>query len=587
MSSLVRDRMEKDVYGNEVQRLGRPLPVEYLLVDVPASTPLVPLYTFLERKNAKQYFPVENRLIDGHIQDFAALADYLAKSRSMPFLDAVSDFHLLFYLYRMEDMLPMKSQLGPLLEAVRTKDKAKANEWKSREVWKTLEELIEASSNHDDSSMSNDVEFVPSGDAEQNWICTFCTFINSRELPACEICNLPRRLFGEHFANSGFEDTRVTKMRAMRVLCTIWLLLLMIKLYEGASNRKKTEVLSDVASTSFSECGLKSREEYYQRVRNPAKHITSRLLRYFTFGGILQAISEDTGIPRNELVTGGASELQDQSSGCGNDVHAAHVIRVASINAKLKKQNEPLNRALENYIGHTQNVKRDLNVWQGVGGAVDRYQSSNLTVLAAIDFTGTADDSWDNIVTLQATFRKIIDKYILKEQDSTTSTRETSERVSDDKSSVYDEGKHGSRDEYNRRVQDPDKHISERLVRYFRFGGILQAISEETNIPRVELVTGGASRFQDQSSGLGQSVHAAHIIRVGAINSKLKNKSPSLNRALQNYIGHTQNVLRAANAWHGIGGDVDKYQSNNLNILATIDFNGRYNDNEDTIETLQ
>uniref|UniRef100_A0AAG5CY80 Nuclear protein localization protein 4 homolog n=1 Tax=Anopheles atroparvus TaxID=41427 RepID=A0AAG5CY80_ANOAO len=182
---------EKDVYGNEVQRLGRPLPVEYLLVDVPASTPLVPLYTFHVRKDAKGYFPVENRLIDGHIQDFSALADYLAKSRTMPFLDVVSDFHLLLYLYRMEDMLPMKSQLGPLLEAVRSKDKAKGNEWKAREVWKTLEELIAASSHHEDSSMSNDAAFVPA-DAEQNWVCTYCTFINSRELPACEICNLPR-----------------------------------------------------------------------------------------------------------------------------------------------------------------------------------------------------------------------------------------------------------------------------------------------------------------------------------------------------------------------------------------------------------
>uniref|UniRef100_A0A182JMP2 NPL4 domain-containing protein n=1 Tax=Anopheles atroparvus TaxID=41427 RepID=A0A182JMP2_ANOAO len=160
---------EKDVYGNEVQRLGRPLPVEYLLVDVPASTPLVPLYTFHVRKDAKGYFPVENRLIDGHIQDFSALADYLAKSRTMPFLDVVSDFHLLLYLYRMEDMLPMKSQLGPLLEAVRSKDKAKGNEWKAREVWKTLEELIAASSHHEDSSMSNDAAFVPA-DAEQNWV---------------------------------------------------------------------------------------------------------------------------------------------------------------------------------------------------------------------------------------------------------------------------------------------------------------------------------------------------------------------------------------------------------------------------------
>ncbi|XP_053697896.1 nuclear protein localization protein 4 homolog isoform X2 [Sabethes cyaneus] len=182
---------EKDVYGNEVQRLGRPLPVEYLLVDVPASTPVVPLYTFHERKDVSHYFPVENRLIDGHIQDFAALSDYLGRSRSMDFLETMSDFHLLLYLYRM-DMLPMKSQMGSLLEAVRDKDKTVANEWKNQEVWRTLEQLISATSHNDDSSMSNDVEFVSAGEVEQNWTCSHCTFINSRELPTCEICNLPR-----------------------------------------------------------------------------------------------------------------------------------------------------------------------------------------------------------------------------------------------------------------------------------------------------------------------------------------------------------------------------------------------------------
>lgn len=88
---------EKDVYGNEVQRLGRPLPVEYLLVDVPASTPMVPLFTFHERKDVSQYFPVENRMIDGHIQDFAALSDYLAKSRSMDFLEV---WFRLFFIIR-------------------------------------------------------------------------------------------------------------------------------------------------------------------------------------------------------------------------------------------------------------------------------------------------------------------------------------------------------------------------------------------------------------------------------------------------------------------------------------------------------
>lgn len=51
---------EKDSYGNEVSRLARPLPVEYLLVDVPASTPLTPQFTFYSSDNITP-FPVEHR----------------------------------------------------------------------------------------------------------------------------------------------------------------------------------------------------------------------------------------------------------------------------------------------------------------------------------------------------------------------------------------------------------------------------------------------------------------------------------------------------------------------------------------------
>lgn len=51
---------EKDSYGNEVLRLARPLPVEYLLVDVPASTPLTPQFTFYASDTITP-FPVENR----------------------------------------------------------------------------------------------------------------------------------------------------------------------------------------------------------------------------------------------------------------------------------------------------------------------------------------------------------------------------------------------------------------------------------------------------------------------------------------------------------------------------------------------
>lgn len=135
----------KDQYNNEVQRQARPLPVEYLLVDVPASMPNEPMYTFTARPGNKDMFPVENRYIDGHLQDFNALSAYISKWKPNEFLEAVSDFHLLLYLNFM-DMLPMKSAMGPLLEAVRTKNYAAAVQWKEQEVWSTLETLITASS---------------------------------------------------------------------------------------------------------------------------------------------------------------------------------------------------------------------------------------------------------------------------------------------------------------------------------------------------------------------------------------------------------------------------------------------------------
>lgn len=112
------------------------------MVDVPASTPLVPIHTFTVR-DVKEMFPVENRYVDGQLQDFNALSVYISKWSTNEFLEAISDFHLLLYLNFM-DVLPMKSSLGPLLEAVRTKNYAAAIQWKEQEVWSTLETLISA-----------------------------------------------------------------------------------------------------------------------------------------------------------------------------------------------------------------------------------------------------------------------------------------------------------------------------------------------------------------------------------------------------------------------------------------------------------
>lgn len=111
-------------------RLARPLPVEYLLIDVPASMPLTPQFTFYISDNVTP-FPIENRYandirgtvshytttnditkfiyrpVDGHLQEFSSLCSYMQQFNKEQFLKAVSDFHLLIYIATM-DMFPMK-----------------------------------------------------------------------------------------------------------------------------------------------------------------------------------------------------------------------------------------------------------------------------------------------------------------------------------------------------------------------------------------------------------------------------------------------------------------------------------------------
>lgn len=52
---------EKNEYGAEVRRDGRPLPVEFLLVDVPTGMPLQPISSFTVVDDLSVSFPIENR----------------------------------------------------------------------------------------------------------------------------------------------------------------------------------------------------------------------------------------------------------------------------------------------------------------------------------------------------------------------------------------------------------------------------------------------------------------------------------------------------------------------------------------------
>lgn len=136
---------EKDKYGNDISKIARPLPIEYLLIDVPVSAPIEQSYTF-NPILGKKPFPVENRLIEKHLQDFYALFTYMKQfDDKRQFLEALSDFHLLIYLLSM-DIVNFRDSFLELLDAIKNKDADKALEWASKESWSTIQEMIKLNS---------------------------------------------------------------------------------------------------------------------------------------------------------------------------------------------------------------------------------------------------------------------------------------------------------------------------------------------------------------------------------------------------------------------------------------------------------
>lgn len=179
----------KDSYGNEIMQIARPLPIEYLLVDVPVSTPNEPQFTFYADANIKP-FPIENRLLDGHVQEFQHLVSYLRQFKPDQFLEAVSDFHLLIYLATM-DVLPLMDDLGPLLTAIKEKDKTQASNWSKSVCWATVEQLLEAEGSSIPRSEPSINTSTSSSSDNAMWICSYCTFLNQPQVSTCEMCSLP------------------------------------------------------------------------------------------------------------------------------------------------------------------------------------------------------------------------------------------------------------------------------------------------------------------------------------------------------------------------------------------------------------
>ncbi|XP_071966038.1 nuclear protein localization protein 4 homolog [Antedon mediterranea] len=183
---------EKDSYGNVLKKLARPLPVEFLLLDVPSGFSKDPIYAFNGR-NAANHFPIENRSEFGEIQDLTALSKYMKQFPKSEFLQAMSDFHLLMYLATFE-MFPLKEHMDLLLDALKLHDMKLAEEWSKGEHWSTLQHFMAAQAPSPTfSSGPIDIsDEASSSSSAATWACNACTFINSGNRQACELCESSR-----------------------------------------------------------------------------------------------------------------------------------------------------------------------------------------------------------------------------------------------------------------------------------------------------------------------------------------------------------------------------------------------------------
>ncbi|KAK3529111.1 hypothetical protein QTP70_016546 [Hemibagrus guttatus] len=179
---------DKDKFGNEITYLARPLPVEYLIIDITTTFPKDPVFTF----SSTLRFPIENRDALGETQDFHSLATYLSQSSSASFLDIVSDFHLLIFLVTNE-VMPLRDSIGLLLDAVKTSNEELAQTWKKSEQWATIEQLCSTVGGQQGESLDYAMggPSIPASSSAM-WSCLHCTFMNQPGTEHCEMCSLPR-----------------------------------------------------------------------------------------------------------------------------------------------------------------------------------------------------------------------------------------------------------------------------------------------------------------------------------------------------------------------------------------------------------
>ncbi|KAI6208200.1 NPL4 domain containing protein [Aphelenchoides besseyi] len=176
---------EKNEYGAEVRKNGRPMPVEYLLVDVPTGMPKEPSSSF-HVSPADKGFVIENRTLLGQVQDMKSVAHYVLDFSPNQFLECASNFHFLLYLLTNDVLKFSDNEVAALCKILSEHDRAAAMEWAEKsENWATFMELLKSNN-----------EGTPSGvnginEETTRWSCKHCTFENTEPRSDCAVCGLP------------------------------------------------------------------------------------------------------------------------------------------------------------------------------------------------------------------------------------------------------------------------------------------------------------------------------------------------------------------------------------------------------------
>jgi len=139
---------EKDEYGNSVTKIGRPLPIEYLLTDMGVNFALEFTYSV---SNKVRSFSSTDKSIE-------SIGAYLRNFSDDDLFQALKDFNFIHALASSGHSLPCKSKLHLLLQSVRDNDVLKFTQFLQSTEWLTTKTILEASSQGAAPSNAMDVD---------------------------------------------------------------------------------------------------------------------------------------------------------------------------------------------------------------------------------------------------------------------------------------------------------------------------------------------------------------------------------------------------------------------------------------------